>query len=271
LSQLPKNFDLSAIRAKITNWDPYIIVALQECERINALVSQVRRSLIELEMGLSGALNVSDQMEELIIALRLNRVFSMWEKLAFHSLKPLSAWLADLSLRAAQLAEWTANLKAPKSVWLSGLFNPMSYLTAVMQVTARQRDLPLDSMTNRCVFTNIKDPKLELTATSPPPPNGGVYVHGLFMEGASWEEGKGEEEGYITDSKPKVLHPQMPVLNVFAVPNSEMDWENMYRCPVFTTSARGPTYVFTANVRMEPDDKESRWILAGAALLLTDD
>lgn len=143
----------------------------------------------------------------------------------------------------------------------------MSYLTAVMQVTARKCDLPLDRMAIRCAFTNIKDPK-EITA---PPPNGGVYIHGLFMEGASWEEGKGEEEGYISDSKLKLIHQSMPVLNVYAVQTSTMSWDNMYHCPVYITSQRGPTYIFTANVRMEPDDRENRWILAGAALLLTDD
>jgi dynein heavy chain len=203
----------------------------------------------------------------LIHALWSNKVFSSWEKLAYFSLKPLNAWMADLSQRSAQLIEWTTNLKAPKSVWISGLFNPMSYLTAVMQVTARMHNLPLDQMTLRCTFTNWRDPK----APDMNPPTKGVYVHGLFMEGASWEDGKGEEEGYISDPKPKILHPSMPVVNVIAVPNSEMDWNNMYKCPVYVTSARGPTYIFTANVRMEPDDHDSKWILAGAALLLTED
>ena len=32
----------------------------------------------------------------------------------------------------------------PKVVWLSGLFNPQSFLTAVMQTTARRNDWPLD-------------------------------------------------------------------------------------------------------------------------------
>ena len=270
LFTLPKPFDMLAIRSRISDWNPYIIVALQESDRMNALLTEIKRSLIELDMGLSGALNISDQMEELMKALRSNKVPSAWEKLAYFSLKGLGDWLTDLSQRANQLSEWTTNLEAPKSVWISGLFNPMSYLTAVTQVTARKFNLPLDSMTNRCVFTNIKEPKIELTKSTPPP-NKGVYIHGLFMEGASWEDGKGDEEGYITDSKLKVLHPAMPVMNIFAVDTKEMDWNNMYKCPVYITSQRGPTYLFTANVRMEPDDQEYRWILAGAALLLTDD
>jgi hypothetical protein len=46
--------------------------------------------------------------------------------------------------RCTQLTEWTSDLALPKVVWLSGLFNPQSFLTAVMQTTARRNDWPLD-------------------------------------------------------------------------------------------------------------------------------
>lgn len=44
---------------------PYIVVCLQECERMNILVAEIRISLIELEMGLKGQLNITDAMEKL--------------------------------------------------------------------------------------------------------------------------------------------------------------------------------------------------------------
>jgi dynein heavy chain len=266
LTQLPKNLDMMEIRGRVKEWSPYVIVSLQESERMNTLLSEIRRSLTELEMGLSGALNVTEQMEALAIALSLNRVPASWEKLAYFSLKPLARWFGDLIERVNQLVEWTNLLGVMKSLWISGLFNPMSYLTAVMQMTARQYALPLDYMTNRSHFTNYNDVK-----DVPNHPSKGVYVHGLFMEGAGWEPGKGEEEGYITDSKLKELHPPMPVVNIFAVHVDKMTWDNMYHCPVFVTSMRGPTFVFLTNVRMDADDNENRWILAGAAILLTDD
>merc|ERR1711977_281264 len=164
-----------------------------------------------------------------------------------------------------QLVAWTQALALLKSLWVSGFFNPMSFLTAVMQVNARTYNLPLDFMVNRCTFSNM----YELSEIVAQPPNG-VYVHGFFMEGAGWEDGKGDEEGYITDSKLKDLHPLMPICNVFAVHIDEMSWEHMYQCPVFITSERGATFVFAANVRMDADDTDIRWILAGAALMLTD-
>merc|ERR1712217_292979 len=150
--------------------------------------------------------------------------------------------------------------------WISGLFNAMAFLTAVMQVTARATALPLDYMTNRTTFLNVMDASDILSY-----PASGVHIHGLFMEGASWEEGKGDDEGYIADSKMKELHPCMPVANVFSVHIENMDWLAMFHCPVFTTAERGATFVVEVNVRMDPDDDERRWILAGAALVMTDD
>jgi hypothetical protein len=44
----------------------------------------------------------------------------------------LSAWYHDVLKRHEQLAAWTAgSVGVPHSVWLSGLFNPKAFLTAV--------------------------------------------------------------------------------------------------------------------------------------------
>lgn len=233
---------------------------------MNLLLQHIRNSLLELELGISGALNITGGMEQLSEALQLNRVNASWRNLAYPSLKSLGLWFADLLLRAEQLVSWTASRTLLKSIWISGLFNSMAFLTAVMQVTARASGLPLDYMTNRTTFLNIRDPS-DLAGLPP----SGVHIHGLFLEGASWEEGKGEDEGYIFDSKMKELHPVMPVANVFSVQLADMTWTTMYMCPVFVTALRGDTFVVAVNVRMDPDDDEKRWILFGAALLMTDD
>lgn len=61
-----------------------------------------------------------------------------WAEASGPSLRLLSGWLDHLRQRAAQLLEWTTDLTTPHSVWLPGLFNPQSFLTAVMQTTARK-------------------------------------------------------------------------------------------------------------------------------------
>merc|ERR1719277_318831 len=212
-------------------------------------------------------------MEGLARDLQANKLNPGWMAVAYPSLKTLSAWFIDMVERVDQLVEWTNKLSLLKSVWLSGLFNSMSFLTSNMQVAARLNSLPLDYMTNRCRFYNTRD--LAEIAGLPP---AGVNVHGLFLEGAGWEDGKGEDEGYITESKMKELHPVMPVCNVYAVHIDVMDWNSMFHCPVFSTSVRGGilfgpqgTFIFQANLRMDPDDNEYRWVLAGAGMLTQDD
>ena len=44
---------------------PYVVVCLQECERMNMLNFTIRKSLEDLAAGLSGALNVTEDMETL--------------------------------------------------------------------------------------------------------------------------------------------------------------------------------------------------------------
>jgi dynein heavy chain len=268
LEELPADLDMGEIRARLTDegYTPYVITSLQESDRLNLLLQDIRNSLTELELGIAGQLNITEGMESLSDSLQVNKVNASWRQLAYASLKPLAAWFADLMLRAEQLLAWTGTHTLPKSVWISGLFNSMAFLTAVMQVTARASSLPLDFMVNRSTFLNVRDP-----SDIPGQPSSGVHIHGLFLEGASWEEGKGEDEGYIFDSKMKELHPIMPVANVFSLPSDKMSWDNMYKCPVFVTAMRGDTFVVAFNVRMDPDDDEKRWILFGAALLMTDD
>ncbi len=270
LEQLPQTLDMMEIRSKLPKElraDPYVIVSFQESDRMNILLGAIKRTLLELELGIAGSLNITDKMEVLANALNFNKVAPGWQALAYPSLKSLASWLPDLIARTLQLTTWTTNVHLLKSTWLPGLFNPNSFLTAIKQVTARCKELPLDFMTNRSFITNWHETS-DLPAAHT---NGGVFIHGLYLEGAGWEEGKGQEEGYLADSKMKELFVALPITNCFSVHINEMSWENMYHCPVFITSLRGATFVFQTNVRLDTDDSECRWILAGAAILLSDD
>jgi dynein heavy chain len=270
VEQCPAKLDMLEIRGKLKKEDytPYVIVSLQESDRMNILLSTIKGTLLELELGIQGALNITDKMEALAEALNFNKVYSGWAAKAYPSLKSLAVWFNDLVMRVEQLVAWTNNQYLLKSTWLPALFNPNSFLTAIKQTTAREKSLPLDFMTNRSFFTNWMLNDLPADASTA---NGGVFMHGLFLEGASWEEGKGADEGYIAESRMKELRVLMPVVNTYSVHVDEMSWESMYKCPVFITSLRGATFVYQANVRMDADDNEQRWILAGAAMLLTEE
>ena len=88
----------------------------------------------------------------------------------------LSSWYADLLVRIKELETWTSDFNLPNSVWLPGFFNPQSFLTAIMQSTARKNELPLDKMCLVCEVT--KKTKEEMTQ----PMKEGACINGLYME-----------------------------------------------------------------------------------------
>ncbi|RYG69831.1 hypothetical protein EON64_01755, partial [archaeon] len=183
---------------------PFVVVALQECQRMNGLITEIRRSLIELDKGMKGQLNMSQPMEDLIKAIGINQwpgrnPFSQcrWESKAWPSMKNLISEFGDMMLRIAQLATWSADLVTPFSVWLPGLFNPTSYLTAVMQVTARRTGMPLDQMTTEThVTTFLKPDAVDYY------PVDGAFVHGFYIEGARWPTGEEAGEPEILTGTP---------------------------------------------------------------------
>jgi dynein heavy chain len=95
-----------------------------------------------------------------------------------------------------------------------------------------------------------------------------MYIHGYFLEGAKWDLGRGSEQGYLVEMELKDLHPALPVMNVIAKLKEHRPTVGFYECPVYCTSMRGPTYIYTALLKMESEDfKAMTWILAGVALL----
>jgi len=70
----------------------------------------------------------------------------------------------------------------------------MSYLTAIMQVTARAASLPLDDM---CLITEVLNTKEKSDYSEFA--EQGAFINGFFLEGASWELGRGGEQGYLTE------------------------------------------------------------------------
>ena len=155
MEKLPELFNMRELMGKVEERTPYVIVCFQECERMNLLVAEMRRSLKELDLGLKGELTITSDMEDLSDSLFFDQVNidiindhlttstrqvpPTWTKLAYASLNGLSAWYADLLLRIKELEGWTSDFNLPSSVWLPGFFNPQSFLTAIMQSTGKTR------------------------------------------------------------------------------------------------------------------------------------
>ncbi|KAF3858430.1 hypothetical protein F7725_011631 [Dissostichus mawsoni] len=195
----------------------------------------------------SGELAISSEMEKLQTALFFDNVPDTWTKLAYPSTYSLAIWYNDVLQRCKELDSWTQDLSLPSVVWLSGLFNPQSFLTAVMQTLARKNEWPLDKVNLTVDVT--KKFKEEFNQPA--------------REGARWDT----QAGVITEARLKELTPGMPVISVRAVPNDRQETRNIYECPVYKTKIRGPTYVWTFSLKTR--ERPAKWVLAGVALLLS--
>ena len=205
---------------------------------MNTMVAEMRRSLKELDLGLKGELTITSDMEALSDSLFFDEVtFTDFQN---QITSPKGSSVLDqaclcLAQRALclvrgssfadqgkdgcveiliiskfmckELEGWTSDFNLPSSVWLPGFFNPQSFLTAIMQSTARKNELPLDKMCLTCEVT--KKTKEEMTQ----PVKEGACIHGLFMEGARWDV----LTNSIANSRLKDLHPMMPVIWIKAV------------------------------------------------------
>ena len=265
-------FSISTLRQKAQaggkSPTPYEIVAFQECERLNSIFSSCLKSLEDLEKGLNGELNMTDAMESLMQSIKYNKLPGSWDSAAgYPSKKPLSFWFDDLLKRHDQMDEWTNDLKTPKCLNITLLCNPMSFITAVKQQTARQKVLPLDDLDTMTEITNMTEDMVKDY-----PPDGGVYLTGMFLQGAKWEDSNPDAPGFLTEMVNKELDPKIPVMRVYAIELQHKNTKGYYECPVYYTTARGGTYIFTAYLKMENDETDPiQWILAGVALILSTD
>ncbi|GAA6224990.1 dynein heavy chain 11, axonemal-like isoform X1 [Lates japonicus] len=257
LDKLPEEYNMAEILTKTTERSPYVLVCFQECERMNLLLAEIRKSLNELDLGLKGELTMSSSMETLQSSLFTDSVPCSWARLAYPSTKTLAQWFSDLMCSCHELDSWTQDFVLPAVVWLSGLFNPQSFLTAVLQSIAHKNQWPLDKMTLTVDVT--KKTKDDFGH----PPREGAYIHGLFMDGARWDT----PSGVISEAVLRDLTPAMPVLYARAVPAEEQELKGTYECPVYRTKQRGSTYVWTLHLRTK--QPPAKWIVAGVALLLS--
>jgi dynein heavy chain len=253
-----KMLDIDDVESSLEEKGPYQNVFLQECEAMNTLLTEIARSLTELNLGFAGELTMSDKMEALMQSLYMDRVPGSWASLAWPSLRPLAGWLLNFNGRLEQLIEWCGNpADIPKVTWLSGMINPTSFLTAIKQMTAQRTGQELDKLV---IWTDVlkkSDPE-EIEAGS----RDGAYCHGLFMQGARWDA----TNCMVQKAQPKEMYVAMPIVNCKSVSTDKAEGTGIFSCPVYKTEQRGPTWVFCAQLKTK--SPAARWILAGVSLIM---
>lgn len=114
---------------------------------MNNLTMAIISSLEDIQKGFDGILTISEKMEEIIDSIALNRVPAAWANLAYPSKRGLQSWFSNLFQRCEQLAAFRDDpYNLPKVIMVSRFFNPQSFLTAIMQVISRLKDLELNKL-----------------------------------------------------------------------------------------------------------------------------
>ena len=251
------------------------IVLFQEIDKYNTLIKKINNTLVELKKAIEGTSIMSLESEEIYNSLMLNKVPTSWSKIGYTSFKPFGSWLADLKKRITFIDDWM-RLGFPIIYWISGLFYPQGFITGIFQTYARETKTPVNDVIINFHVMDVADSEINHK------PNSGVYVNGLYLEGASWDNKEG-----LVDQSPGDMYYKMPAIwfetTKFKEQNDEEEdddedeekHENYYYCPMFKTTKRAQIISSSGNsvekvidVKLRSFKEENYWILRGAALLM---
>uniref|UniRef100_G1KES7 Dynein axonemal heavy chain 5 n=1 Tax=Anolis carolinensis TaxID=28377 RepID=G1KES7_ANOCA len=257
LEKLPADYVPFEIKERLQQMGPFQpmnIFLRQEIDRMQRIIALVRNTLTDLKLAIDGTIIMSENLRDALDCMYDARIPERWKKASWTS-STLGFWFTELLERNWQFHCWIFEGR-PNCFWMTGFFNPQGFLTAMRQeITRANKGWALDSV----VLCNevTKWMKDDITI----PPSEGVYVYGLYLEGAGWDK----RNMKLIESKPKVLFEPMPVIRIYAENNTAKDpW--LYSCPIYKKPVRTDLN-YIAAVDLRTTQSPEHWILRGVALL----
>lgn len=278
LFRLPDDYVEDDYKSKIRKFGgmsvPMNIFLYQEIQRLQAVFTKIRFTMTQLQLAIKGEVVMTAELQETLDSIFDAKVPYYWENTLTGDefswrLPTLGLWFSSLMNRDDQYRNWLNNGR-PNSLWLTGFFNPNGCLTAMKQEVTRKHKSEkwaLDDVVYHTEVTTME--RVELVKT---PPSDGIYLHGLFLDGAAWNR----HEGNLVESQPKVLFVPLPLLYVTGKTKRDEEKSRKetygsigpYECPVYKYSKRTDRYfIFYANLKCTVERYPNKWALRGVSLL----
>lgn len=160
-------------------------------------------SLRLLGKAIKGLVIMSPELDLMCSTMLKNQVPPNWSAISYPSLKTLASWIKDLNERLEFMRGWLKH-GHPPCYWLSGFFFPHGFMTGTLQTYARNYLKPIDQLTFKYKLLPSYDHNIYIK-----PPKDGIYVYGLFIEGARWNMNK----RHLDEQLPGEMTSSMPVIH----------------------------------------------------------